>query len=259
MTGLSCKLAIPAALAVAVGMTLVSQQACTVLSNDEPTCNECLFQQCTGEWAVCQQNADCMALYTCTINSQPCTDTSPVGAQQLAVLMACDTAAACGACRSYCSATCGSDSGTPNADAGADVAAVADAPVADVAQEAAQADSGDEDAADEDAAAPVDAAVPPPDASPLADATTVDANAADAASAATADVPACVSCVDTTCTAQKAACAQNQPCDEFAQCAAGCSNAACVSTCGTTYPQGTMDEETLATCVLGGCTPQCGN
>src|SRR5437016_457484 len=28
-------------------------------------CNECLFGQCSGQWTVCMNNADCQAIYAC--------------------------------------------------------------------------------------------------------------------------------------------------------------------------------------------------
>jgi hypothetical protein len=271
MTGLSSKLVFPAsALAAAVGMTLVSQQACTVLSNDEATCNECLFQQCKGEWAVCQQGTDCMAIYTCTvqpacIGSQPCIDgciaAHPAGAAAFRVLTACDIAASCDACSSACSATCAPDAGAAEA-APVDAppppfdALVADAPLdgsADLdASFDAQADVPSDDAALADAS----------DDSSVPDAGAPDASPGDAAlpedAGPTASVAPCNACVSGSCASQDSKCASGSSCDSYALCAAGCGSAACVSSCGTTYPSGTSDEGALSVCVVSSCASVCG-
>lgn len=72
-------------------------------------CNQCLFGQCSGQWAVCQQSADCMSIYQCAtapMCDQKCVNAcftaSPAGQKPYLALASCDSAGQCGACKTDC-------------------------------------------------------------------------------------------------------------------------------------------------------------
>lgn len=117
-----------------LSMTLMSQ-GCRLVVSDEPldggdfdgnptpidrpeagpvgtTCNECMFQQCTGQWAVCQQSADCRAIYQCATRpecagNQACVDQCftqfPAGQSAYLALGLCNRDSACSTCNAQCS------------------------------------------------------------------------------------------------------------------------------------------------------------
>ncbi len=74
-------------------------------------CNQCLFGQCSGQWAVCQQSADCMTIYQCAtapMCDQACVNNcfkaSPIPGQKAYLSLAnCDSAGQCGSCQTACS------------------------------------------------------------------------------------------------------------------------------------------------------------
>ena len=155
LTTLTSALALVGALGA---LTLVSQ-GCTVLTSDGTldgggfagndasplppadsgpqysSCNECLFQGCAGQWAVCQNNTECMAIYMCSTapscaSSGTCVDACyaahPAGQSAYLSLASCDHYGQCGVCASTCGgapADCPAppppaDAGTPTPDAG---------------------------------------------------------------------------------------------------------------------------------------------
>lgn len=92
-------------------------------------CNECLFGQCSGQWAVCQQNADCMTIYQCATKTgcdqncvNGCYNAGTVdGKKAYLSLSSCDSAGLCGACQgpTFCNTPASSctvpDGGAPDA------------------------------------------------------------------------------------------------------------------------------------------------
>src|SRR5512140_672032 len=103
----------------------VSAQGCTVVLSDAPldggdfdgnvdaaatnVCNECLFQQCAGNWAVCQNQSECAAIYSCAIacaGNQSCINacfcSHPAGQNAYVSLAACDSVYSCGSCNGQC-------------------------------------------------------------------------------------------------------------------------------------------------------------
>jgi hypothetical protein len=90
-------------------------------------CNECLFGQCSGQWAVCQQSTDCMAIYQCATAPNcdqacvnKCFTSSPNGQKAYLSLANCDSAGQCGTCQTACNTppgqcVTGPDSGAPDA------------------------------------------------------------------------------------------------------------------------------------------------
>jgi len=190
-------------------------------------CDECLFQSCAGQWAVCQQSSECMAIYFCSTAAscdQNCIDNCfaahPTGQNAYYALASCDLATACGTCTSTCmpaAGTCAQPDGgtTPEASTGDD--------------------GGD-------------------DGGSVPEASTGD----DGGTAADASVASCSDCTAATCASQKAACATGSDCDKYTQCLAMCTDVTCVSTCGTTFAAGQMASQALGTCVSNGCKSQCG-
>jgi hypothetical protein len=154
-TRLSTGFSVGALAAAALGVLAFSAQGCTVTlvdttdggdpfdtgapdaakdtAADAPPvnqCNECLFQQCSGQWAVCQQTAECLAIYQCATKpncDQNCVNACfaghPAGQQEYTALYTCDQVGSCGTCKTQCntqSSSCptpdaGTDSGTPDA------------------------------------------------------------------------------------------------------------------------------------------------
>jgi hypothetical protein len=150
------------------GMTALSQ-GCTITTSDsgldggnftgndsgtttdggvdpQRACNQCAYQPCKGEFAVCMGNDECQAIYQCAIkpncaNSgacvQACYDAHPQGQAAYKALSSCNQNAVCGSCTSLCKPTAeycaarpdaggtpdsggttdsGTDSGTPTLD-----------------------------------------------------------------------------------------------------------------------------------------------
>jgi len=106
----------------------LAAQGCTVTTSNSPidggdflpplpnSCNDCLYQQCNGQYAACAQNADCYAIYTCSIQCdvsqsgtcvQNCFDQRPAGQATYLSLGNCDNYVGCagGTCFSSCTAT----------------------------------------------------------------------------------------------------------------------------------------------------------
>ncbi|MDB4998892.1 MAG: hypothetical protein JWM74_6324 [Myxococcaceae bacterium] len=122
--------------AAALGLGLVSMgsQGCTVTTGDSdaggfsfdsgpkpdsgvtpPTgnaaCNSCLFQQCSGQWAVCQSSTECTAIYQCATKTgcdqncvTACFNAHPTGQNAYTALYTCDQV---GACAPGCQSPCG--------------------------------------------------------------------------------------------------------------------------------------------------------
>lgn len=153
-TRLSTGFSVGALAATALGVLAFSAQGCTVtlvdntdggsfydagpdVANDTAAdappvnqCNECLFGQCSAQWAVCQQTAECYAIYQCATApncDQSCVNACfsghPSGQPAYTALYKCDQAGSCGSCQTACntpSSSCttpdgGTDSGTPDA------------------------------------------------------------------------------------------------------------------------------------------------
>src|SRR5262249_17517607 len=124
--------AIGIALSAAIGLTLVSQ-GCTFVTNDDSldgggftgndgavppvdaqtynSCNQCLFQSCQGQWALCTGDTECMAIYTCSTAPScasdhtcvtNCYNAHPNGHSKYLSLAYCDNAGECGKCASNC-------------------------------------------------------------------------------------------------------------------------------------------------------------
>lgn len=252
-----------AAFAVLVG------PGCTLTSNDAPpdastidapsqhptVCTACSIQQCTGQLAVCLQNADCTGMLTCDNGgggTQECFcggDGGPArGQNAFRALAACNEVSACGGCAAQCkdtvdAAVCASP-GVPLSsdrcaapDAGADAGDAAE-PIADAGDDGATLDAGD------DGGASVDAAV-------------AEAGPSDAS----IDAPSlggCSPCVETSCADPKRACGVGSECDLFLQCAAACAGAACVEVCGSVHGSGKTAAAALASCALSNCSTACG-
>ena len=113
------------------GMSLLATEGCTVTTGNGPidfdsgradslappppgnaACNGCLFQQCGGQWAVCQQSDECMAIYQCAIKTgcdgtcvRGCYDAHPTGQKGYTALYTCDGAGTACECSSQCNAT----------------------------------------------------------------------------------------------------------------------------------------------------------
>ncbi|CAN5229534.1 hypothetical protein BH09MYX1_BH09MYX1_12170 [soil metagenome] len=90
-------------------------------------CNECSYQQCSGQFAACQSQTDCASIYQCStkpncdqncVNS--CYASFPNGQAAYLSLASCNKVAGCGVCSGQCnypSSSCqfpdaGTDSGT---------------------------------------------------------------------------------------------------------------------------------------------------
>lgn len=233
-------LTLSTALAALGALTIVSQ-ACTVITSDGTldggftgtgdgsppadsgpfnSCNECLFQGCTGQWAVCQNNTECMAIYTCTTapscaSNQACIDacfTAHVAGQSSYYALAtCDYYGECGSCASSCGGAPASCTVAPPADAGS--------PTADAT------------------APPNDAAAPP-----------FDGGA----------VQSCTDCTSSQCGAEKTACANGTKCDLYSQCLATCADVACIDKCGADNAEGKDASQKLGACVASHCASACG-
>ena len=252
-------------LAAALGMTVMSQ-GCTVTSSDTPldgglftgddsgggggattdgstaiSCNQCLFQQCTGQWSLCTASAECMAIYTCATapggNVNTCFTMHPTAQAQYLALAKCDQA---GECNGTCAASCAKPVSCP--DAGA--------PGIDAAAPPVDAGGMDTDAAT-DAAMDIDGAT-------ATDAGTPDLDAAAPVDSGMTTAADCPTCTAMSCGTAKTACDPGTPCDQYTQCLAACQTTPCVDMCGTTFPMGQTASATLSTCVLMNCAMPCG-
>jgi len=97
-------------------------------------CNSCLFQTCTGQHSLCQQNQECAKVYACATKTgcdgncvRACMDAYPNGADAYLALATCDRDNTCTTCSTQCSAEkavtdCAPvvviDAGSPTDDAG---------------------------------------------------------------------------------------------------------------------------------------------
>lgn len=231
-------------LALGAGMTAMSQ-GCTFVTSDEPldggtfdgnpsppigspdgapqtnACNECLFQGCTGQWAVCQQSGECRAIYQCATqpacaNDQSCVDqcyaAHPQGQSAYYALALCNRDRACSSCSAECS------------------------PQSGVCAPATQPDAGTPDTG-----------------------TTVDAGAPDTGTTTDAGpVEDCAACTQSKCGTEKAACAPSTDCDAYSLCLAACTDATCVDKCDADHPQGKAASSALSTCMVNQCSTNCG-
>jgi hypothetical protein len=255
--------------AVGTGAALLSGTgACTLTQNDAlldasresdalkprvSVCNACSVQQCTGQWAVCLQSADCFAMYACAHAGKPqdCVCAGPAaGRTAYRALAACGEVSACRACNAQCKEVASrldcAKPGVPLAldvcgrDAGADAAT--DAPASDADPDAsvdAAILDADVDASASDAATPIDAATGDADAGPppLGD---------------------CTGCVDASCGDAKRKCAVGTSCEVYVQCASACADAACLERCGLTYASGKVALAEVAKCANANCSTACG-
>jgi hypothetical protein len=119
---------------LALGMTALSQ-GCTITTSDsgldggnftgndsgtdtgtdpQRVCNECAYQPCKGEFAVCMNNDDCQTIYQCAIKPncasttgcvQGCIDSRPNGKAAYLALATCNQRAVCNSCSSLCKPT----------------------------------------------------------------------------------------------------------------------------------------------------------
>jgi hypothetical protein len=226
---------------------------CTVVTSDQPldgglfdghidtdtgapanACNECLFQQCAGAWAVCQNNSECLLTYACA--TKPGCDQACIndcfcghrnGQSAYVALAACDSYYTCKVCTSQCA---------PPANACTTPGVIA----RDICGTPPPEDSGTtEDAGTADAAPP-----PPQDAAPApTDATTV---------------TDCTGCTNAKCKDDVAACGSGSECDQYAQCLAGCQDTACFNDCGTAHETGKAASQALENCTVTNCKNECG-
>jgi hypothetical protein len=239
-----------AAPAAAAGLFFTSSQGCTVLTNDEPlpeaglydggeggadasaSCNTCVAEACPGEWSACFASVDCVALLECA-QAPGCDDAcrakcacnNPLGVNLYAAALRCDQPQRCGTgpCNAECTtagetATCSTTA--PACGTATDAGSDAGTSASDGGAEGGTADAG-------------------PVAPPVTAAT-------------------CSSCISGTCNDQKQQCPIASDCDLYISCGTGCTTAACVADCGTTFASGKQASSQLAQCVNLSCTPQCG-
>jgi hypothetical protein len=136
------------AAALGIGLVSMGSQGCTITTGDgdaggfsfdsgpaadagvtpkagNAACNSCLFQQCSGQWAVCQSSAECTAIYQCATKTgcdstcvTACFNAHPSGQNAYTALYTCDQV---GACDPGCQSPCGTPASscpTTTADAG---------------------------------------------------------------------------------------------------------------------------------------------
>jgi hypothetical protein len=242
--------------AAALGsLAVIATEGCTVVVSDEPLeggvfdgnlgdetpltngCNECLFQQCAGSWAVCQNDTECLAIYACATKpncDQRCIDDCfcghPGGQNAYVAIAACDSFYQCGTCQAQC--------GTPATSCTAPGLIARDVCGTTPAQ-----DAGADTAEAQDAEA--DAVAPPQDAAP----TPTDAAAA---------VQSCTSCTNGKCSDLKSQCGPSSECEAYTLCLAACQDAACFDKCATDHATGKIASQALENCTLTNCTVQCG-
>jgi hypothetical protein len=182
------------------------------------TCNECLFQQCSGQYTVCQGDPNCQAIYQCATGNPSmatqCYCATPAGEAKYLALASCDSDNQCTACQAQCAA------GNPMCPPGTippDICSTSDA--------------GMPDAAGPDA--------PPP---PMDCTTCVDTMCATQKAQCAANSPA----------------PDNGDCDKYTQCLAACTDTACSMACDTAHGQGKSDAQALAMCTTTSCAGPCG-
>jgi hypothetical protein len=234
---------------VGVGM---AQSGCTVLTNDAPpddatfeggneasvpACNDCVAQQCLGQWSVCFSDEGCRSIRACAAGGGDkvtcaCSSTAtaqdggadPIGAY--IAFAACNDAKTCNACSTDCSSTCanGAPSTSPETCGGKDAGTDSgfDAGV----------DSGE--GGTPDAGPPADAAPPPP---------TVDG---------------CTNCINGACNDPKQACATGTECAAYLSCTFACTDTACQDTCATNHATGVESARELSGCAITSCASACG-
>ena len=193
-------------------------------------CSECLFQGCRPEWAVCQNDAECRAIYDCSTVAgltqaqvTACFCMHPTGESKYSALAACDQVSQCGSCKSNCSSTPASSCANPGVFQAVDCSGTA-------------VDSG----------------------SPAADSGgAVDAGPGPAVTDA-ATVTDCASCTSSKCASQIAACNSGSECDKFTLCTAACHDSACFNKCGTDHPSGKQASADLNACTTTSCAKECG-
>jgi hypothetical protein len=140
---------------IAVGLGSVGAmgaQGCTVTTGDGPyygtdaapgtdsaapvnACNACLFQGCRGQFSVCANAPECIAIYQCAVAPscvtsgacvQACYDAHPSGQPAYDALVDCDKIGQCSTCQATCGVSAASCT-TPAVDAGTDDASTPDA------------------------------------------------------------------------------------------------------------------------------------
>ncbi len=187
-------------------------------------CNECLFQQCAASWSVCQNQTECLAIYTCATKPgcdqqcvTACFHAHPCGQKAYAALSNCDSFYSCSTCNAQCKPAANAcpattvsaqDTCTVPADAGAT-----------------------------DATPPEDSAVPPTDGGSVSD---------------------CTSCTSSKCGAEKSACGPSSECESYTLCLAACQDSACFDKCATDHPTGKTASQALETCTTSNCQEACG-
>ena len=202
-------------------------------------CNECLFQQCSGSWTVCQNDPECLAIYTCATTTPSCDQNCinncfcqhPTGQTKYVALAACDSYYACKSCQSQCPTLSTAAACTNPGVIQVDVCGTTPPPN--------DAGTGVDAAPPEDAGTLVDSATPPP---PTDAATVQD----------------CTTCTSTSCSNEKAACGQGTECEAYTLCLAACQDAACFAKCGTDHASGQAASQALENCTLSNCKAACG-
>lgn len=94
----------------------------TTSTPGNPVCNSCLFQGCSGQHAVCQASAECLAIYQCAIAPNcdancvsACFAAHPLGQNEYTALYTCDQHEECASCSSQCGVASCADASTPDA------------------------------------------------------------------------------------------------------------------------------------------------
>lgn len=199
-------------------------------------CYQCLFQQCSGSWTVCQNDAECLATYMCATNCasaanpQECVNACycdhPAGQSKYVALAACDSYHECGTCKSECPTLATAEACVAPGSIDRDICGVV--PVDDAGVDATPA---------EDAAPPQDAALPPTDAAVVVD---------------------CTSCTTNICAAEKSACVSGSECETYTLCVAACTDSSCFDGCDSRYAAGKAASKALETCTVSNCKDACG-
>ncbi len=198
----------------------VKSDAAVVVPEEKYACYGCLRDSCAGQWAVCQANADCLAIYQCAIaanciNSKECTDAcyfaKPNGTTAYDAYYACNDQAKCSSCGTACQVT---TTECPNF------------------------------------VPPVDSGTTTPDSGTTTDSGTV-VDAGD-------PVNECSECNGRECPTETAACKPDSDCAKFQDCVGVCADGACVTKCGTDFPDGAKANGALATCSITKCSGPCG-
>jgi hypothetical protein len=227
-------LGVATAVGVLLGVTAVSQ-GCTLTTNDSGldgggfdgnssppfnACDECVFQDCTGQWAVCNGNKECQAIYLCAVKAvgidavTACYNAHPAGQSAYYALASCNEALACTTCSNKCAPSAGEcPAPPPPVDSGADTGAP---------------DSGTPDSGT------VDSGTPEP------------------------KPQDCSSCTVTKCGTEKTACGPNTVCEGYAECLNECEDVACIDKCGVDFAAGKEAQAKLSTCMLSNCKDICG-